>query len=174
MFIPHAAHVCGFEFSCSSKPQCHTVAVQCRQQTANATHIHIPRLLNSFHVRYEDDTEKANDKKAAQLRNKVKRNCVLKKRAQMMMLAFCGFQERGRLRRQHSFQNGHVTIYEADRWSCCLIWSLSILCPVDQRQYQRRWNWARMSAASSRNWNSLPVNLSPLPARFASRFFHFK
>ena len=31
-------------------------------------------LFNSFHVRYEDDTEKANDKKAAQFRNKVKRN----------------------------------------------------------------------------------------------------
>ena len=28
--------------------------------------------LNNFYARYEDDTEKANDKKAAQLRNKVK------------------------------------------------------------------------------------------------------
>lgn len=30
------------------------------------------RFLNNFYARYEDDTEKANDKKAAQLRNKVK------------------------------------------------------------------------------------------------------
>ena len=28
--------------------------------------------LSNFYARYEDDTEKANDKKAAQLRNKVK------------------------------------------------------------------------------------------------------
>ena len=28
--------------------------------------------LNNFYARYEDDTEKENDKKAAQLRNKVK------------------------------------------------------------------------------------------------------
>ena len=107
-------------YSSIFSPKCCN-AMQCRQQT-NATHTDFQRLFNRFHVRYEDDTEKANDKKAAQLRNKVKRNW-----AQMIMLAFwlvAGsgaidhyFQERGRLRRQQSFQNGHVTIYEADRWS---------------------------------------------------------
>ena len=77
-------HVCGFEFSCSPKPQCYNS--RSAMQTTNSKCNSHPK---TFNVRYEDDTEKANDKKAAQLRNKVKRNCA---GAQMIMLAFYGLR----------------------------------------------------------------------------------
>ena len=50
-------------------------------------------IFNSFYVRYEDDTEKANDKKAAQLRNKVKKSsykfsCDVGQNIKLIMLSF--------------------------------------------------------------------------------------
>ena len=68
----------------------------------------------TFNVRYEDDTEKANDKKAAQLRNKVKRNYA---GAQMIKLAFYGFAGSGEIISLFAGAWSVETTAELSEWS---------------------------------------------------------
>ena len=101
-------------------------------------------------ARYEDDTEKANEKKAAQFRIKVNQLVDPELSYDLHLLASFAIddqfslQERGRLRRQQSFQNGHVTIYEADRFRNCFVLinmssTSSSACAAVPRQCRRRW-----------------------------------
>ena len=130
--------------------------------------------LNNFYARYEDDTEKANDKKAAQLRNKVK--------ALTLVVRWLCW---------HPFlcSVGTWTVEETTKFSertCHHLWGrqvkhfvktpscrscVPLLIPAGQRRCQRRWSLARM-ILGRRNpgsvLNSLSVNRSPLQVRLDS------